>query len=82
MGEQPEPKPVAPDANAAWSVVSILVSGMLFWGGIGWLFDNWLETTLFLPIFLILGAAGGLYLVVRRYGASDPLPTRPDGKTE
>jgi len=41
---------------------------VIAWGGIGWLLDHWLGTSLFLPIGILVGAAGSFYLVIRRYG--------------
>lgn len=54
----------------AWSIIGILLAGVIAWGGIGWLVDRWLGTNLFLPIGILVGAAGAFYLVVRRYGQS------------
>ena len=43
---------------------------MLVWGFIGWLVDRWLDTGgVATAIGVVLGAAGGIYLVVRRLGA-------------
>jgi ATP synthase protein I len=48
-----------------------LLSGMLVWGGIGYLidllagFDN-----VFLAVGIIVGMAAGIYLVVLRYGGT------------
>lgn len=52
----------------AWSIVSYILSGLLFWGGVGWLIDRWLGTTFFLLIGLLVGASASLYLVWLRYG--------------
>lgn len=66
-----------PSANAAWSIISYLLSGILFWGGLGWLLDRWLfdggagdpsgATVVFLPIGVLLGAVAGGYLGYKRY---------------
>ena len=43
---------------------------MLVWGFIGWLVDQWLDTDgIATGIGVVLGVAGGVYLVVRRLGA-------------
>lgn len=56
----------------AWAVTSSLVAGMAVWGGVGYLVDVWLGFRwLFLPIGLVLGVAGGIYLVYIRYGRDD-----------
>lgn len=51
-------------------IISYLITGLLFYGGLGWLADYLLHTTMWLPIGLILGAVLGIYLVIRRYGQS------------
>jgi ATP synthase protein I len=56
-------------SNPGATITSLLISGMLFWGGMGWLVDKWLGTgTVFLPIGLILGLVAALYLVYVRFG--------------
>jgi F0F1-type ATP synthase assembly protein I len=59
-------------ANQAWSVTGTLLSGVLVWGGVGWLLDRWLGSDgLFLPIGMLLGMGLGIYLVYVRYGRDD-----------
>ncbi len=53
--------------NTGWAIVGTLISGMVVWGGIGWLVDWWLGTSFGLPVGLVLGAAGAIFLVVKRY---------------
>jgi F0F1-type ATP synthase assembly protein I len=48
--------------------MGLLVAGVIAWGGIGWLVDRLLGTSAFLPIGIVVGAAGAFYLVYRRYG--------------
>ncbi|MFT4217374.1 MAG: AtpZ/AtpI family protein [Micropruina sp.] len=48
--------------------VSYLLSGVLLYGGVGWLIDHWLGTSFALPVGIVLGAAGGVYLIHKRYG--------------
>jgi ATP synthase protein I len=49
-------------------VLSILISGLVFYGGLGWLLDRWLQTSWCLPVGIVLGTAAGVYLVIARYG--------------
>lgn len=51
-------------------IISYLVAGLIFYGGLGWLADFWLHTTMWLPIGIILGAVLGIYTVIKRYGQS------------
>jgi ATP synthase protein I len=56
------------DENAAWSIVGYLFSGMIFWGGIGWALDSWLNTNYLRIVGLLVGTCASLYLVWLRYG--------------
>lgn len=59
------------DADQGFRILSYLVSGLLLYGGLGWLVDRWLNTTLWLPIGLLLGAVLGVYLVIKRFGGRE-----------
>ena len=52
-------------------VLSYLISGVLVYGVIGWLGDHYLGTRFLLPIGILLGAAFGVYVVIRRFGRVD-----------
>jgi ATP synthase protein I len=55
----------------AWSVMSYLIAGIAFWGGVGWLADRWTgRSPLFMTIGVIVGAAAAIYLVYKRYDRS------------
>ena len=58
--------------GTAWAVTGTLLAGIVAWGGIGLLAD-WLLgfRWLFLPIGMVVGIAGSIYLVVKRYGSDD-----------
>ena len=49
-------------------VLSYLIAGVLVYGGLGWAGDHFLGTNFLLPIGIVLGAAGGCYVIIRRYG--------------
>jgi ATP synthase protein I len=60
----------AQGANTGWAALGYLIAGMAIWGFVGWLVDRWLGTDgLATGIGAVIGAAGGIYLVVRRLGA-------------
>lgn len=56
--------------DAGLRVLSILIAGLVFYGGLGWLLDRWLMTSWCLPVGIIFGTAAGVYLVIARYGRS------------
>lgn len=56
----------------AWNAVSLMLSGLVFWGGIGWLVAEWLDNQLFMLVGILLGVGLALYLVWIRYGRSEP----------
>ncbi len=75
-GQEPPGKPHDDDGPAplnsglGMTALSYLVAGILVWGLIGWLVDRWLDTGgIATGIGVVLGAAGGVYLIVRRLGA-------------
>jgi ATP synthase protein I len=74
----PSPRPGAPPDDSwsgmstGWQVTAYLLGGILSWGGIGYLVDRLAGTgRLFLPIGMVLGAVGAIYLVYLRFGRGD-----------
>ena len=66
--QSPERQPSG--ADQGWSVIGYLLAGMLIWGGVGWLIDEWLNVPKHLGAFVggVLGAAAGIYLIVKNTG--------------
>jgi F0F1-type ATP synthase assembly protein I len=56
------------EENALWSIFGYLLSGLIFWGGVGWGLDRWLGTSYLLLVGLLLGMGASLYLVWLRFG--------------
>ena len=55
--------------NTAWAIIGTLLAGILAWGGIGYVLDRIFDFRwLFLPIGMVLGVGGAIYLVIKRYG--------------
>ena len=78
-GSTPDSQPPADDAersaarresNDAWAATSMLLSGVVVWGGIGYLVSLWLGSPLFTMAGLLLGTATALYGIWFRYGRS------------
>lgn len=66
------PDEVDSGPDAAWSIISYILSGILFWGLLGrWLdglvFDPSNDTSLFLPAGVLIGTAAGGYLGYMRF---------------
>jgi F0F1-type ATP synthase assembly protein I len=49
-------------------VLSYLISGVGFYGVVGWLADMWLHTSFLLPVGIIFGAVAAMYMIIKRYG--------------
>ncbi len=56
------------EESAMWSIFGYLLSGLLFWGGVGYGLDRWLKTSYFTLIGLLVGISGAIYLVWLRFG--------------
>lgn len=56
------------EADALWTIVGYMLSGLLFWGGAGYLADNYFNTSYFTLIGTLLGMGGALYLIWLRFG--------------
>jgi ATP synthase protein I len=52
----------------AWGAFSYVLSGVLLYGGVGWLLSLWLGSRALIGLGLMLGAVAGLVLVWLRYG--------------
>ena len=57
-----------PDESAIWTILGYLLSGLLFWGGVGYFADRFFNTTYLTLVGILMGMGGGLYLVWLRFG--------------
>ncbi|MGZ6791555.1 MAG: hypothetical protein ACXVFV_01290, partial [Mycobacteriales bacterium] len=81
-GRPAEPSPVPPTErelqrsadrkaqNDAWAATGLLLSGVVVWGGVGYLLSAWLHNQLFVMLGLLLGTGTALYGIWFRYGRS------------
>ena len=58
------------ESNDAWAATSLLLSGVIVWGGAGYLLDRWLDNPLFVMVGLLVGVTTALYGIWFRYGRS------------
>ncbi|CAB4563361.1 MAG: hypothetical protein F2555_01355 [Actinobacteria bacterium] len=57
------------EADALWSIVGYMLSGLIFWGGAGYLADKYIFNTGYLTLVgFLLGMGGALYLIWLRFG--------------
>ena len=56
--------------NAGWSIFSYLISGMAFYGGLGWLVGHWTHIAALFPIGALVGLGVGVFAVIYKYGRS------------
>ncbi len=72
MGNSPsENAPEGPGRRSddGMLVLSYVISGLLFYGGLGWLGDHYLHQNWMLPLGLIIGLCFSVYSIIKRYGS-------------
>jgi F0F1-type ATP synthase assembly protein I len=52
----------------AYGALGLVISGVLVWGGVGYLLSERFDNSLFVLVGLLVGMGAGLYLVWFRYG--------------
>ncbi len=52
----------------AYGALGLVISGVLVWGGVGYLLSQRFDNQVFVLVGLLLGMGAGLYLVWFRYG--------------
>ena len=55
-------------AGTGWNVFSYLISGMLAYGGMGWLIGHFTHIELLFPIGMLVGLAISVGWIIYRYG--------------
>jgi ATP synthase protein I len=64
-------------------VLSYLIGGVALYGFLGWVGDHFLGTGFLLPIGIVIGAALGCYVIIRRFGAiAEPAAVTPADSRE
>jgi F0F1-type ATP synthase assembly protein I len=54
--------------NAGWSIFSYLISGMVFYGLVGWLVGHFTHIAWLFPIGALVGLILAFVLIVYKYG--------------
>ncbi len=63
--------------NLGLRVLSYLISGVALYGLLGWVGDRFLGTSFLLPVGIVLGAALGVFVIIRRFGRVDDAAKTP-----
>lgn len=72
MSQPPPPSESRPSRGGdPWHAFSYLVTGVGFYGVVGWLLDRWLETSYLLPVGIVVGAVLGLFMTFKRFQPTD-----------
>ncbi|SER66023.1 Putative F0F1-ATPase subunit Ca2+/Mg2+ transporter [Propionibacterium cyclohexanicum] len=69
MSETDEGRDSTTSSDAGMQSFSYLFSGIVLYGGLGWLLDRFLHIGWLLPAGLLVGMAAGIYLVIKRFGS-------------
>lgn len=76
MSKQPATKRSGTQSSQAFNadegmrVLSYILAGLIFYGGLGWIGDYLLHTGFLLPTGLIIGLGLSLFVIIRRYGSN------------
>jgi ATP synthase protein I len=65
--------------GTGWSVFSYLISGLLAYGGIGWVIAHFTHVSLFFPIGMLVGLAISTSWIVYKYGRPHEQGNPPKG---
>lgn len=58
------------ESNDAWAAFGLMVSGVVVWGGAGYLLARWTGYRIFTMVGVLVGMGAALYGVWLRYGRS------------
>jgi ATP synthase protein I len=64
---RPAPEQPPRSADEGWRVFSYLITGMVFYGGLGWLVGHWTGISILFPAGMILGLVLSIVLIIFRY---------------
>ena len=56
------------EQNAGWAVFSYLLSGMIFYGLVGWLVSRVTHVAMLFPAGMLVGLVLAIVLIVFKYG--------------
>jgi F0F1-type ATP synthase assembly protein I len=54
-------------ASAGWSILSYMITGMVLYGGIGWLIGRWTHVAVLFPVGMLVGLGLAVVMIILRY---------------
>ncbi|MEI6038248.1 MAG: hypothetical protein WCQ52_01035 [Actinomycetes bacterium] len=60
------------EEGAFWTIIAYLISGLCFWGGLGYLADRYFKSQFLTVVGMGVGLVTGLYLIWIRFIKEDP----------
>jgi ATP synthase protein I len=66
--ERRNPPGMPEGASAGWSILSYMITGMVLYGGIGWLIGRWTHISVLFPVGMLVGLGLALTMIILRYG--------------
>ena len=74
-GKKTDEKTLVEDAvvgDIAWSAFSLIASGIILYGGLGWLIGRWVgNESVFAAVGVLVGVALATFMIYRRLGSRD-----------
>ena len=68
-GQEP-PQPPQPRESDGWQILSYMLGGMIFYGGIGWVAAHYTGISVLFPIGMILGIGLSVAMIIFRFTRS------------
>jgi ATP synthase protein I len=65
--------------GTGWTVFSYLISGMLAYGGLGWVIGHYTHISLFFPIGMLVGLGISMGWIIYKYGRPHEQGNPPKG---
>jgi len=72
MSEHGRPAPEQPprSADEGWRVFSYMITGMVLYGGLGWLIGHWTGIPILFPLGMLFGLVLSLLMIIFRFTRS------------
>lgn len=69
-GQEQGDQPPAPREADGWQILSYMLGGMIFYGGIGWVAAHYTHISVLFPMGMILGIGLSVTMIIFRFTRS------------